>query len=421
LWRTPLVTCAVTPEAVASAPSVATKASLPTTLRPTLSTTFPTTFRPTLGAVLRAPRCARGRSCRFRPFTTRATLAALMTMTATVTPAAATVTSMSITEGALRAAIRARLCAFRAARRRGGGAVEGPVVPVGALGAWTLRRWIKVGRWHHGLRPRHRLRNRLRVARGLCRCLSRRISGGIHRCIGLRATRGTAATWPHDLVRCTSRCRWCYGWRGGRRSLLPRRGRWRRRRRGIAIGIVVPSGFGGWRGTGATAANWAFAFGHSKTASGTVGSVPIWKGARGCCRHWAMPCIRPEVRDPDGLTGRVPVTGSRCAKSAENADCFGRVDRAVALAGKAKPAFRYHRGCARDSRLRSHGAGRQRTTPHRPTISLGLTALCRLGMAPWRRQRMTMDSPRARSDSARDTRSITIVSQSRNPPIAAVT
>jgi hypothetical protein len=39
-----------------------------------------------------------------------------MAMTATVTAAAATVTAMSITEGALRAAIRARLWTFRAAR-----------------------------------------------------------------------------------------------------------------------------------------------------------------------------------------------------------------------------------------------------------------------------------------------------------------
>ena len=243
---------------------------------------------------------------------------------------------MSLTEGALRAAIRARLWTFRAARRRGGGAVKGPVVPVGALGAWTLCRGIKVRRWHDGLRPR----DRLRFARRLGRCLPRDVSGGIYRHLSLRATRGTATAWPHDLIRGASCCRWCDGWR----SRLPRRGRRRRGRRGIAIGIVVPSGIGGWRGTGATATNWAFAFGHSKTASGTVGSVPIWKGARGCCRHWVMPCTKPEVRGPDGLTGRVPVTGSRCARSAENADCFGRVGGAVALAGKAKPAFRYHRG-----------------------------------------------------------------------------
>ena len=187
------------------------------------------------------------------------------------------------------------------------------------------------------------------------------VGGGVSR----RATRGPTAARSGRLVGRSSR--------RGRRG-LPRR----RHGRCVEIRIVVSAGIGGRRGTGAAAANRAFAFGHSKTASGTVGSDPIWKGARRQSRHDDMQRHGPNVRCP------CRARGARTARILRVAlDGWGR---AVSLVGKAMVAFR-----------------------------------CHGGVNPGRSQPMSVGSSCALSKASPDTWSITILPRSRNPLIASVT
>ncbi len=156
-----------------------------------------------------------------------------------------------------------------------------------------------------------------RSRRGVSLAAGRGVGGRV----GRWTTRGpTTARARRFVGRSSRRRRW-----GG----IPRRGR----RRCIEIWIVVTTGIGGRRGTGAAAANGAFAFGHSKTASGTVGSVPIWKGARRHSRHEDMQRHGPNVRCPCRARDARRARMLRVALDGSS--------RAVALAGRAVLAFRY--------------------------------------------------------------------------------
>ncbi len=240
-------------------------------------------------------------------FAARSTIATVVAMTSTVTLAAAAVGAIRSLRAIAKRAVRARLGALGATGAAGGrvgGAVEGAIVAIGAVQTRPLGRWIEEGGRGQGLRsrrgPRLRtefyawfaawftawLRSRFGARGGRCRRgfplhVGRRVTGGF----GRGATRGPTTARSRRLVGRSRR---------RRRHGILRRGR----RRCIEIRIVVPTGIGGRRGTGAAAANGAFAFGHSKTASGTVGSVPIWKGARRRRRHEDMRCNRPNVRCP---------------------------------------------------------------------------------------------------------------------------
>jgi hypothetical protein len=196
--------------------------------------------------------------------------------------------------------IGARLGTLRAAGGRIGRPVEGAIVSIGAVHPRTLGGRIeKRGRCHRlrsrrGSRPGTAFDTRLagQLAGRLAACFAARggrrrrgfpfdtgrsLRGGhIGGYIGDRAARRPTTARARRLVGRSSRRR---RWRG-----LPRR--WCRGC--VEIRIVVPAGIRGRRGTGAAAANGAFAFGHSKTASGTVGSVPIWKGARRHSGHETM-------------------------------------------------------------------------------------------------------------------------------------
>lgn len=307
-----------------------------------------------------------------RTFAARCAIAALIAMTSAVALTSTAIGAVR-TLGAIGAiavrTLRTLLGTFRATGGRVGRAVKGAVVAICAVRTRTLSGRIKEGGGRQGFRARRgarlgtgfyarfawrfasRLRSRWRARgsggrwrrRNLAFGARRRLSGGV----GRYATWGPPAAGSGGLLGRASR-RW-------RRCGIPRRGR----RRCIEIRIVVATGIGGRRGTGAAAANGAFAFGHSKTASGTVGSVPIWKGARRRRRHEDMRCNRSNVRCPcrardarRALIVRVALDGK---------------SRAVTLAGKAVRAFRY-RGGARETRASGHKGkvANSRRIPGRP-------------------------------------------------------
>ncbi len=300
-----------------------------------------------------------------RTFAARCAIAALMAMTSAVALTSTAIGAVRTLGAIAVRTLRTLLGTFRATGGRVGRAVKGAVVAICAVRTRTLSGRIKEGGGRQGFRARlgtgfyarfawrfaSRLRSRWRARgsggrwrrRNLAFGARRRLSGGV----GRYATWGPPAAGSGGLLGRASR-RW-------RRCGIPRRGR----RRCIEIRIVVATGIGGRRGTGAAAANGAFAFGHSKTASGTVGSVPIWKGARRRRRHEDMRCNRSNVRCPcrardarRALIVRVALDGK---------------SRAVTLAGKAVRAFRY-RGGARETRASGHKGkvANSRRIPGRP-------------------------------------------------------